>query len=427
MSKFYLLLSLFFLAASSAKVEAQDNQGCDGLRYVSPLFQQVKKTTVQYGANINYSGQQQNLFMDVYEPVGDNIAQRPVLVVAHPGSFISGQRSGLEELCTNFAQLGYVTATIDYRLISDPISYLGFPPDTLKALDVVIKDWSDMKAAVRYFRQDAATENKFKIDPDLIFVGGASAGAIVSLHVAYMDESDDIPAYLEDIINNNGGWEGNSGDAENLQYSSKVSGVLNLSGSLYRSSWLQAGDVPLASYHGTADPIVPFGYGYLSGSFGPFTINLMKTYGSGTLQERADELGIPNVLSPVQGGGHEDVYFPAHDAELDAFFAQAVVLFHNVICPNTAVGTDEPERELTELLVHPNPASEVLTVSLQHIEQPYRITVYDQLGRLVHQRKEQTASQFQLQKADFGSGFFYLMVQSERNKQQAITQKIIFQ
>ena len=37
----------------------------------------------------------------------------------------------------------------------------------------------------RYFREDAATINKYNIDPNHIYVGGASAGAIMAVQVEY--------------------------------------------------------------------------------------------------------------------------------------------------------------------------------------------------------------------------------------------------
>jgi len=423
MNKIYSFLLLLFIIP--LHLNAQSSDGCDGLRYVTPIFPTVQKTTVQYGSNINFSGQQQNLFMDVYEPENDVQEQRPVIVLAHAGAFIEGERSDLEELCIGFAQRGYVAATIDYRLLPDPLA-LGFPPDTLLALDLIIKLAGDMKAAVRYFRQDADTGNQFRIDPEHVLVGGASAGAIIALHVAYLDESDEVPDYLTEIIENNGGLEGNSGDSLNLQYASEVSGVINLSGSIYRKAWMNEGDVPLASYHGTADQVVPFGNGFLSSGAGPIVINLVKTDGSGVLHDRANELGIPNVLTAIEGGGHTNIYTLAFEGELNVFLENSFRLFHNeLLCPGTVVSTEEVAD--FPVKVYPNPASHTLTIELQDWQSAYHVKVYDQLGRLVFTKQNQTTPQFQLQPKMIGKGLFVLQIQSAANPEQVVTRRVVLE
>ena len=69
---------------------------------------------------------------------------------------------------------GYVTASIQYRLTS-----IWNLTDSMHMLQTVMNGISDAKAAIRYFRKDAATNgNVFGIDPNQIYIGGYSAGAI---------------------------------------------------------------------------------------------------------------------------------------------------------------------------------------------------------------------------------------------------------
>lgn len=90
---------------------------------------------------------------------------------------------------------------------------------------------SDYKAAIRYFRQNYTENlNEYKIDTGLIFAGEVSSGAILANHVGLIDRSDNIPYYLKNIIDSNGGWSGNS--SSNTNYSSSVSGIINFSGAL---------------------------------------------------------------------------------------------------------------------------------------------------------------------------------------------------
>ena len=62
-------------------------------------------------------------------------------------------------MCEYFARRGYVAASIDYRLYDGVL----FPtPDSLVMADEMLKAVSDMKAAVRFFREDADQSNIYK-------------------------------------------------------------------------------------------------------------------------------------------------------------------------------------------------------------------------------------------------------------------------
>ncbi len=84
-----LLCGLLLLTLDLANGQ---NTSCNGTRYIMPVFSQVQKTTVPYATAISHLGQSITLSMDVYEPAGDTAQQRPVVVLAHGGSFIFGNR-----------------------------------------------------------------------------------------------------------------------------------------------------------------------------------------------------------------------------------------------------------------------------------------------------------------------------------------------
>ncbi|MDO8368494.1 MAG: alpha/beta hydrolase, partial [Saprospiraceae bacterium] len=211
-----ILVSMVFSAFISSLLVAQ-NPGCDGSRYLNDIFPTIKKTTVVYAPTISHQGQNINLSMDVYEPVGDNISSRPVVILAHGGSFMFGDRTMMKRWCELLAKKGYVAASIQYRLF--PWLSSGFP-DSIEIFDTAIKATGDMKAAVRYFREDAATANLFRADAAHIFIGGYSAGAVTALHTAYLDADDQIPSFLQTLVTNNGGLEGISGTNSNKTYPS---------------------------------------------------------------------------------------------------------------------------------------------------------------------------------------------------------------
>jgi len=107
-----------------------------------------------------------------------------------------------------------------------------------------------MKAAVRCFRQDAATARTYRVFSSYIIVSGSSAGAFAALEAGYLDNASEIPSYVD--LAALGGIEGTSG---NPGYSSAVAAVVSLSGATESPNVLEAGNAPLCSVHGTRDAL----------------------------------------------------------------------------------------------------------------------------------------------------------------------------
>jgi para-nitrobenzyl esterase len=401
---FFFLITLF---AFFTPTNAQTTAGCDGSRYVYTTFNNVTKTTVQFGENTTLDTIKQPLKMDIYMPEGDNLAKRPVIILAFGGSFIRGMRSDLQPICEAYAKQGFVAASIDYRLY--PLK-LGLP-DSTNAIDAFVKPIGDMKAAIRFFRKDAATTNTLKIDPNFIIVGGISAGAITAVHAAILDKNDVLPSLFAKVLAKNGGLEGNSGDADNLKYSSVVQGIINLSGASFKKEWFDKNSPPIASMHGEADNVVPFKQGLANG-VAPFD-------GSFLLHERANAFGVPNMLVSVPEGLHTDIYFePKFKAYQDDFSKKLVVFVHNIVCPNVRVAAHEL-KEAIDVNIYPNPSREAMTVEISH---PAEIRVTNIGGQLVqHIITNQTII---LEKEKLGAGIFFVQIVQ---KEGVGMKKIIFE
>lgn len=270
----------------------------------------------------------------------------------------------MHDLCAAYARRGFVAATIDYRKLPG-----GTILDSVNAVEAVVRTVQDMKAAVRYFRNDRKTENLYRADTNFIFVGGYSAGALTALHTAYWDDGDNNISYINDIVNSEGGLEGQSNDITGV--SSRVQGVINHSGGIIRKAWIDPDEPPVVSYHGTLDNIVPIGHG-LAG-------NAIILDGSAEIHERASQLGLPNLLYAVQGGGHTDIFNPSSNP-YNAYLNEAFQFLEEILC---SMATSLPLGRLPEekIKVFPNPASDFLEI---HCEETglYSISIFDSMGRL---------------------------------------------
>lgn len=268
-------------------------------RYTSTIFPSSTITTnVVYGTadfltypyNDENNTNPGNLIMDIYRPQGDTCTNRPVIVFAHGGGFFSGTRNNndMAAFCDSFARMGYVTATIDYRMgvYTSSNSSLHYTRTIYRAIQ-------DGRAAVRYFRANAAT---YGIDPGKVYFAGSSAGAFIGLHCIYMDDSSEKPLAANavtytDIVapfNFSGPDLGGYDIGNNQSFNGEPDALVSLWGGVASTNLITLDDnQPVLLIHGTTDPIVPFDTG------SPFSFpSLPLTYGSKRINLKLDSLGL---------------------------------------------------------------------------------------------------------------------------------------
>ncbi len=294
---------LLFLSCSESDIN-YINQADNLARYNSQIFESITATkNIRYGDNVTQGGSTVGLSLDFYEPKNDIQTKRPLIVLAHGENFRSGDKSDLEKTASFLAKAGYVVAAINYRLLDETQTKITYKRAVINAV-------VDMKAAVRFFNKDASTTNVYHIDPNNIFIGGYSAGAITALHYAYLSSDTEIRSIggtdFLDYINEKGGLEGNSG---NPDFSSQVKGVINISGALFDKNIIETNEPVLFSIHGTQDLVVP----YLNGVVDNTEI---WTNGSGVLHEHANNIGLHSVLKTINGG-EQDAFKTCISCEIE--------------------------------------------------------------------------------------------------------------
>ncbi|MBX2905839.1 MAG: T9SS type A sorting domain-containing protein [Taibaiella sp.] len=285
---------------------------CDGGRFRDEIFASVSVDSVTYSSP--YS-----LKMDIYQPVGDAMAHRPLIILAHEGAFISGNRSDdatVDSLCMRFARRGYVTASIDYRLTT-MLAMLS--PDSSLSINAVIKAVSDAKAAIRYFVRDAVTTDTWKIDTNNIYTGGNSAGAVLNMHLGYITSSAECPPYVASAFAANGGIDGNSSDPVTATYGIHYRAIIDMAGALNKTSFINTGDVPSVNFQGDLDNVVPYTCAKALGG-----LSSISLCGMGPLEPALTAAGIFHSTTVFPGAGHvpwdsDPVMFKTVDSTITEF------------------------------------------------------------------------------------------------------------
>lgn len=235
-------------------------------RYTQAIFSNVQvQTDIHYGTHIDAQGDSLQLFLDFYAPDSDPIQQRPLLILLPGKDFVTGSKedASFVYLSQKLARQGFLVAAINY---SQAFSLQGLL-DKKELFRSNLKAAQDAKAAVRFFRKMQQQQaSSYKIDTAMIWLGGIGSGSMAAQMAVYLDDNLEVSPDWQGIIQIEGGLEGNSGHP---LFSSKVKGVLNLSGATIDPSWMANNTEPILNIHGTLDDYYP----YISDSLFQYTHN----------------------------------------------------------------------------------------------------------------------------------------------------------
>ncbi len=310
-------------------------------RYLEPVFDQVTMTpNVLYGTNatmLTFSqfGQaiSQPLLLDFYEPAGDTLAARPLVIVLPGGNYLppsvngscvgSKTDSAIVEICKRLAKMGYVAAAMDYRLGWNPVS-----PDQQIRLwtltHALYRGIQDARTAVRFFKRNAVEGlNSFRIDTARIVLWGESAGGQIALGAAYSNDYADwlhpeltVPTgsiIIPQLDGNIWGTDygvvpmdfpipGVATPGDTLcypnwpGYSSDFQLCVSMAGLIPDLPWVSPGEMPAVLFHAPNDVYQPCTDGILQVG-PPIILPIMPVSGSCSLAEQLDTVGNNQVFS----------------------------------------------------------------------------------------------------------------------------------
>ena len=206
------------------------------------------------------------LKLDVYEPV-DAPGNRPAFFIVHGGGFSGGskEQEALVNFADYFASRGFVSVSIDYRLVRDrgtvPQAWLDSvemttPPEQANQALAIYPAGRDAKAALRWLHANADT---YQINTDYVTAMGGSAGAMLAIMLGVTEPED----YRDEITVT----EDPTLATTNLGVDADVHTIIDHWGGtvmidavqvLTGANRFDANDAPISIVHGTADPTVPF-------------------------------------------------------------------------------------------------------------------------------------------------------------------------
>lgn len=339
-------------------------------RYMSDVFAESEVMVMEdviYGQNFSayvpasLGGPQViPLYCDVYmpDPSIDQVAERPVVIYLHTGSFLpkglvspmgNQKDSAAVEICTRLARHGYVAISASYRL--------GWQADNTTNLDLrrgsnllaVYNAVQDAKACVRMVRASKQVQlptlpavDPFNVDPNNVMLIGQGSGGYVTLAYATLDNLQEIVGpskfqyqgtagifggtvnpgdpYVDTAVV--GDWNGFGGAAtisgqtpqglpiidfmqpgRNIPnypgVPDAISMSMNMGGALGDSAWSGAGDPPIASVHCRFD------------FFAPFYRGMVRVPVAGQFWDVVDVAGSYVAIKNANSFGNNDVFVNA--------------------------------------------------------------------------------------------------------------------
>ena len=374
-----------------------------GQRYAEPVFDEVNiETGIPFSSAIKEGETSPTtLYLDFYEPEGDTLSARPLVITVFGGAFVAGSRdyADMVEYCTRLAKHGYAAASIDYRLISIwNLTSTALIRDAYMAAQ-------DVSSAIRFFKYHC---DEYKIDTEQVFLLGNSAGSIAILCELFMDE-DERPA--ETFEEPDLGPMHSSGFEEYAGISPAVAGAIPQWGGVMDLDVISEEEyVPLCMIHGTDDTNVPYDSGYCYNGMLPGVMPYM--YGSHPIAGRLDEIGITDYeFHSFEGEGHAFYFVPLLYTLIEEKFDACFNITRDFLYNHLEFPTSIPEMSETMVQVYPNPATNLLTISVGDATQcePLSVVVIDVMGQVVL-AETVSATEMSLDVSHLPSGIYFIQM-----------------
>ncbi|MFK7949957.1 MAG: carboxylesterase family protein [Saprospiraceae bacterium] len=352
----------------------------------------------------------QDLLMDVYQPQGDVNEVRPCVLFIHGGAFLFGSREDANgvNVCKDFVKKGYVAVSIDYRMGLNTFS-------AASAERAVYRAVQDTKAAIRFLKENYAT---YGIDTTRIFAMGSSAGSISAIHAAYFEEDEraNIPSTLTTPDLGCISCSGNT-----FVHDDKPIAIANLWGAIVDTTYIEVGDVPMISFHGTDDFVVS------PDSANPFSSPFFPSLsGANYITPRLQNLGITTEYYKFYGQGHEPWGVLSETPYYDSIMDLTTLFFYNYL-QNNPSNTVAEHRTIQNLTIYPNPTTDLLNIDLSmNTKSQAYLQVLNSIGQTVYSENlllPKGNNQVIMNTTNWSSGLYFLNLKSDNQQMNRVVVK----
>ncbi len=345
-----------------------------GTRFLDPVFDEVVTTEAVPFSSAIREGETTptTLYLDFYEPEGDTMAARPLVITVFGGAFVTGSRDYVDMVayCTRLAKLGYVTASIDYRLLSwMQLSESALMRDAYMAAQ-------DVSSAIRFFKLH---NEDYRIDPERIFLLGNSAGSIAILAEMFIGEEErPEQTFTEPDL----GTMHSAGFEEYAGISPQVAGAIPHWGGVNALDVIDVEEyTPICMIHGTEDLTVPFDSGYC---FSNFSLPYMPyMYGSHAIASHLESMGVTDFeFHPFEGEEHAFYYNATYQLDEEKF-GWCFNITRDFLWAHLGWPTSTQEATMQEVTLYPNPVTASIVFHGDGLLKngPYQLQVLDVSGR----------------------------------------------
>lgn len=418
MRQVYSLLLVIILLLPAKPAYSQ----CGSGRYFDKVF-----TELTFTPNIDYGGLRKNLesgytrlLLDLYEPKNDPEPLRPLAILIHGGAFldlpfIDKRSPDILNMAQDLVQRGYVVASPEYRLVKNPLALL-FVEFMAREVVVSLLDAND---AICYFVNSYYNGNPHRIDINRMFVGGVSAGALISLHGLFVDRMDELgepytsaAQFVEQLDQRD-----IQAALDNKYCGANILGGVSISGALIDTIIIKPKETAVFFSHGTEDNIVPHN---IARPFGIVTLPYM--YGPGVIAEQMIRQGMRVEFESWEGAWH--VPFLAFDwlklleLDIDGFLIDRVKFdstMNNIArFFQELMGCPTPVRDHTtsSLSIYPNPSNGGVQITIPSAlhQQTLLVQVVNTLGQTIASSTHSSSSSIKLEALPKGN--YILRVQA---------------
>lgn len=500
------------------------NADAQNRRYLDPVFSEVTVSAVTPVASnftiLNFIAsqgqrgmQRQPLVAQFFSPKGDTRTDRPLVIYVHTGNFFPYPANGScggtlrdssnIEIATRLAKMGYVVAVVNYRQGWNPLD----PNELIRRyflINAAYRGVQDMKTYVRYFRRSVAEQgNPHGIDAEKITIWGQGTGGYLSLAAAYLNTYNEIlttsdpkkfilptgnpalpeiPMVLEQY---NGNVEATGpttivdalysslsrlkiGDTlcipNHVGFSSLFKLAVNMGGALGDSTWINAGEVPLISYHVTTDPFAPCGTDVLNVPTATGAQPVLEVSGSCDVSDIVDRKGLNEIFKTIPAGrdpmnqfnksnnlGFYEFRGTPNDGSgpwewaagnngnaicntnarsskiyidtIMAYFAPRACVALGLNC-DFASATNNLTDSKVNLTLAPNPASSEIRITVANDTPIQSYQIMDISGRTIRATQSVNTSDLKVKRDDIQNGMYFIKLNFEKG---SLTKKVIFE